>query len=317
MTGLALAAMLQLSAVSADASYAQAHKAMMETGRPMVILIGADWCPACRTMKQEITPEVARRGGFDDATFAIVDTDAQPELANKLQRGNSIPQLIVYRKTEKGWRINRLIGAQSVSAVESLVAQGVADALTGPLDAQPAPRGNVKLTAAESEIEVPELLQHQMKSLAGDEVDLKKYAGRVLLVVNTASECGYTPQYEGLQGLHEKYEEQGLSVIGFPCNQFGKQEPGDDLEIQKFCTSKYHVTFDMFSKVEVNGDGKCDLYKQLTAEDAKPAGKGPIKWNFEKFLIGRDGKVIARFRSDVEPDSDELNKAIEAALEAK
>ncbi len=317
MTGFALAAMLQLSAVTADASYAQAHQAMMETGRPMVILIGADWCPACRTMKQEITPEVTRRGGFDHATFAIVDTDRDPELADKLQRGSSIPQLIVYRKTEQGWRINRLIGAQSVGAVENLVAQGVADALAGPLDANPAPKGNVKLTAAESEVEVPELLMLKMKSLAGEEVELAKYAGRVLLVVNTASECGYTPQYEGLQALHEKYEEPGLSVIGVPCNQFGKQEPGDDLQIQKFCTSKYKVTFDMLSKVEVNGDGQCELYKQLTAEDTKPAGKGPVKWNFEKFLIGRDGKIIARFLSDVEPDSDELKQAIETALEAK
>lgn len=320
MTGITLAAMLQLSVVSADASYAEAHRAMMETGRPMVILVGAEWCPACRTMKHEVTPEVTRGGGFKDATFAIVDTDEQPELAHKLMKGNSIPQLVVYRKTEKGWRTNRLIGAQSPEAVEQLVALAVSDAVTGPLDATVAAKGAVKLTAAETEKEeqeVPALLQRKMKGLDGEEVELGKYAGRVLLVVNTASQCGYTPQYEGLQKLHEKYGEQGLSVVGFPCNQFGEQEPGGDLEIAKFCTDNYHVTFDMFSKVEVNGDGQCELYKELTAADVKPAGKGPVKWNFEKFLIDRDGKIIARFPSKVEPESEELTKAIEKALETK
>jgi len=317
MTGLALAAMLQLSAVSADASYATAHRAMMETGKPMVLLIGAEWCPACRTMKEQVVPDVARHGGFDQATFAVIDSDAQPELASKLKRGSSIPQLIVYRKTEKGWRINRMIGAHSAQAVEKLVAQGVADALAGPLDGKQTSTSAVKLTAAETETEVPELLRHKMKSLDGKEVDLSEYAGRVLLVVNTASECGYTPQYKGLQSLHKDYEEKGLSVLGFPCNQFGKQEPGDELKIKTFCEQNYQVTFDMFSKVEVNGDGQCDLYKELTDVDAKPAGKGPVKWNFEKFLIGRNGEVIARFPSKVEPDSDELKKAIDAALDEK
>ena len=315
MTGLALAAMLQLSAISADTSYAAAHRAMVETGKPMVILIGAEWCPACRTMKHEIAPEVARRGGFEGATFAIVDSDEQPTLASKLKRGSSIPQLIVYRKTEQGWRINRMIGAQSVQAVEKLVAQGVADAVA--VNPEPAKQSAVKLTAAAKETEVPELLDHKMKSIDGEEVDLGHYAGRVLLVVNTASQCGYTPQYKGLQELHDKYSEHGLSVLGFPCNQFGEQEPGDSVEIKKFCQENYKVSFDMFDKVEVNGDGQCDLYKELTAADAKPAGKGPIKWNFEKFLIGRDGQIIARYPSKVEPTSDELTKAIETALEAK
>jgi glutathione peroxidase len=320
MTGITLAALLQLSAVTADASYAEAHRAMMETGRPMVILVGAEWCPACRTMKHEVTPEVTRDGGFKDATFAIVDTDAEPELAHKLMKGNSIPQLLVYRKTEKGWRISRLIGAQSPSAVERVVAAAVSDAVDGPLDGTAVAQNTVTLTAAETEAEekeVPELLQRKMKGLDGEEVDLAKYAGRVMLVVNTASACGYTPQYEGLQKLHEKYEEQGLSVVGVPCNQFGEQEPGDDLEIAKFCSDNYKVSFDMLSKVEVNGDGQCELYKELTAADVKPAGKGPVKWNFEKFLIDRDGKIIARFPSKVEPESEELTKAIETALEKK
>jgi len=322
MTGITLAALLQFSVLSADASYAEAHRAMMETGRPMVILIGAEWCPACRTMKQSVTPAVARDGGFDEATFTVVDTDQQPELARKLMKGNSIPQLVVYRKTAKGWRINRLVGAQSAATVEQVVARAVSDAIDGPLDAQPAAQGAVKLTAAasekdEDEKEVPAVLQHKMKALDGEEVDLAKYAGRVLLVVNTASQCGYTPQYEGLQKLHEQYEEKGLSVIGVPCNQFGQQEPGDELEIAKFCKDNYHVTFDMLAKVEVNGDGRCDLYKELTAADVKPAGKGDVKWNFEKFLIDRQGNIIARFPSKVAPESEELKKAIEAALEVE
>lgn len=323
MTGITLAAMLQLSVVSAEASYADAHRAMMKTGRPMVILIGAEWCPACRTMKHSVTPEVAREGGFKDATFAIIDTDQQSALAHKLMKGNSIPQLLVYRKTEKGWRVNRLVGAQSAETVERVVAKAVADAVEGPLDTQLASAGAVKLTAAteradeEKEQELPPVLQHKMKALDGEEVELGKYAGRVMLVVNTASECGYTPQYEGLQKLHEQYEDKGLSVIGVPCNQFGEQEPGDEQEIAKFCSENYHVTFDMLAKVEVNGDGQCDLYKELTSADVKPAGKGPVKWNFEKFLIDREGKIIARFPSKVEPESDDLKQAIEAALEEK
>ncbi len=141
--------------------------------------------------------------------------------------------------------------------------------------------------------------------------------GHKVIVVNTASECGYTPQYEGLQKLHEKYGEDGLVVLGVPCNQFGQQEPGSEKEIAKFCTDNYKVTFDMLAKVDVNGDKACDLYKELTAEDVKPAGKGPVKWNFEKFLIGRDGKTIGRYPSKVEPESDELTGAIETALKAE
>lgn len=313
MTGFTLAAMLQFAVVSADTTtYAEAHKAMMETGRPMVLLIGAEWCPACQKMKHEITPQVQRDGGFENATFAVIDTDEQPDLAQKLMKGNSIPQLVVYRKTEKGWRINRIVGAKSPGEVERIIEVAVADAID-PTE------NNVRLTAAEkeSEKEVPPVLQHKMKALDGEEVELAKYAGKVILLVNTASECGYTPQYEGLQKLHEKYGEDGLVVLGVPCNQFGQQEPGSEKEIAKFCTDNYKVTFDMLAKVDVNGDKACDLYKELTAEDVKPAGKGPVKWNFEKFLIGRDGKTIGRYPSKVEPESDELTGAIETALKAE
>jgi glutathione peroxidase len=136
-------------------------------------------------------------------------------------------------------------------------------------------------------------------------------------MVNVASKCGLTPQYKELEGLHEKYADKGLAVLGFPANEFGKQEPGTDGEIADFCKAKYDVKFDMFSKVVVKGDGQCDLYKFLTSEKTDPKFAGDIKWNFEKFLVGRDGNVIARFAPTVKPDSPEVIKAIETALAEK
>jgi glutathione peroxidase len=156
---------------------------------------------------------------------------------------------------------------------------------------------------------------YTMKTLDGKDVDLaKQYQGKVLLVVNVASRCGLTPQYESLQALHEKYKDQGLCVVAFPCNQFGAQEPGTAEQIREFCSTNYHVTFDLFAKTEVNGEGACELYKHLTALETKPKGAGEISWNFEKFLVGRDGKVIARFAPRTKPDDADLVKAIESAL---
>ncbi len=153
-----------------------------------------------------------------------------------------------------------------------------------------------------------------VKSIAGKEVDLAKYKGKVLVVVNVASACGLTPQYEELQALHTKYADKGLAVLGFPCNQFGKQEPGSDAEIAEFCKSEYNVSFDMFSKIDVNGETANPLYKYLTSADTAPAAKGKISWNFEKFIIGKDGKVAARFSPRTAPDDAEFIKAIEAEL---
>lgn len=177
------------------------------------------------------------------------------------------------------------------------------------------------MTAAKAEEKKGEpassVLEQSMKSLEGKAVDLKKYQGKVVLVVNTASECGLTPQYTELQSLYEKYKDQGLVVLGFPCNQFGTQEPGTAKEISEFCTKNYGVTFDMFEKVEVNGDGACDLYKQLTAMNLKPKGSGKVSWNFEKFLIDRDGKAVARFEPRTAPDDKEIVSAVEKLLSAK
>ncbi len=157
----------------------------------------------------------------------------------------------------------------------------------------------------------PPILRREMKSLTSNRVDFTTYKGKVLLIVNVASKCGHTHQYMQLEQLHEKYATQGLAVLGFPCNQFGNQEPGTEAEIGDFCRRNYDVKFDLFSKVDVNGDSAVDLYKYLTSH-AKDAG--PVKWNFEKFLISKKGQVVTRFRSAVRPDSDEVVRAIEAEL---
>ena len=159
------------------------------------------------------------------------------------------------------------------------------------------------LPAAEK---VSPVLNHKVKSIKGEEVELSKYQGKVLLVVNVASKCGATPQYDQLEALNAKYKDKGLAVLGFPCNQFGGQEPGTEDDIVKFCKSKYNVTFDMFSKIDVNGPEASPVYKTLTSKDSDPKFAGDIKWNFEKFLIGRNGEIIARFPTGTKPDAPEV-----------
>ncbi|MCA1809153.1 MAG: glutathione peroxidase [Kiritimatiellia bacterium] len=148
----------------------------------------------------------------------------------------------------------------------------------------------------------------------GETVQLGVYTGKVVLVVNVASRCGYTKQYRQLQSIYEKFAERGLVVLGFPCNQFGAQEPGTDAEIQAFCQKKFAVSFPMFSKIDVNGEHAHPLYQYLTSGSAPIDDRGPVKWNFEKFLIDRTGRVIGRFRSRVTPDAPEMINAIETAL---
>jgi glutathione peroxidase len=160
----------------------------------------------------------------------------------------------------------------------------------------------------------PAALSFTMDNLAGKPVDLGQYQGKVVLVVNVASQCGLTPQYAQLQALHEKYADQGLAILAFPCNQFGSQEPGTADEIRQFCTTKYGVTFDLFGKVDVNGESACGLYQHLTSLETKPKGTGRISWNFEKFLLGRDGQVVARFAPATKPDAAEVVSAIEREL---
>lgn len=152
-----------------------------------------------------------------------------------------------------------------------------------------------------------------MKTLEGDPVSLEKWKGKVVLIVNTASQCGFTPQYSGLEALHKELEPKGFSVLGFPCNEFGGQEPGDAKEIRSFCTDHFQVTFPMFEKVNVKpGDGQAPLYTWLRAS----TGQSP-SWNFCKYLVGKDGKVIQFWSSKTTPESTELRTAIETALAAK
>ena len=158
------------------------------------------------------------------------------------------------------------------------------------------------------------LYDTKMAALDGTPDVLANEKGKVTLMVNVASFCGLTPQYTGLEALQQKYADKGFSVIGLPCNQFGEQEPGSPDEIKTFCQTNYSVTFPLTEKVEVNGDERHPLYAELTQTADAEGHDGDIRWNFEKFLVDRDGDVIARFAPQVEPEADELIAAIEAAL---
>lgn len=158
------------------------------------------------------------------------------------------------------------------------------------------------------------VLDHTVKDIDGKEVKLSSYKGDVLLIVNTASKCGYTPQYDGLEAIYKKYNAQGFKVLAFPANEFGKQEPGTDAEIKTFCKTKYDVTFPIFSKIVVKGEGIHPVYSYLTSKETDPKFAGDIKWNFAKFLVNRKGEVVARFEPGDTPEGEKVTKAVEAAL---
>jgi glutathione peroxidase len=157
-------------------------------------------------------------------------------------------------------------------------------------------------------------LDFTVKDIDGDDVPLSKYGGKVVLIVNVASKCGLTPQYEDLQSLHERYAEDGLAILGFPANNFLRQEPGTNEQIKQFCSAEYGVEFDMFSKVSVKGRDMCELYRYLTSKKSNPDFGGGIKWNFTKFLVGRDGKTTARFGPRTRPSDSKVISAVEEAL---
>jgi glutathione peroxidase len=168
--------------------------------------------------------------------------------------------------------------------------------------------------AAIAGAEAHSIYDFTMKSIDGEQVSLKSYHGKVVLLVNVASKCGFTPQYAGLEAVYEKYKDRGLVIVGVPANNFAQQEPGTDEEIKKFCSNKYNVSFPMMSKVSVLGDDKTPLYQFLTDKSTNPTVGGDIKWNFTKFLFDRNGNPVARFEPAVKPDSPEVTAAIESTL---
>jgi glutathione peroxidase len=163
---------------------------------------------------------------------------------------------------------------------------------------------------------VTDIYDLPIKTLQGEDSSIGAHKGEVLLLVNVASRCGLTPQYAGLERLHEQYHDRGFSVLGFPCNQFLEQEPGTADEIATFCSTTYGVTFPLFEKIEVNGEGRHPIYDVLTEVPDADGQSGDIQWNFEKFLVSSDGAVVARFRPGVEPEDAQIVSAIEAALPA-
>ena len=160
------------------------------------------------------------------------------------------------------------------------------------------------------------IYEFTMKSIDGQPAPLAKYHGKVVLLVNVASRCGFTPQYAALEKVYEQFKDRGLVIVGVPANNFGGQEPGSDQEIKTFCSTKYHVTFPMMAKVSVKGEDMAPLYGYLTDKGANPATGGDIQWNFTKFLVGPDGRPAARFEPNVTPDSPEVTAAIEKELAA-
>lgn len=161
------------------------------------------------------------------------------------------------------------------------------------------------------------IYEFEMKDIDGKKVSLQKYQGKVAMIVNVASRCGFTPQYEGLEKLYEKYRDKGFVILGFPANNFLNQEPGNNKQIKKFCHLKYGVKFPMFSKISVRGKDKAPLYRFLTSQETNPNFGGEITWNFNKFLLDREGNIAARFDSSVKPESQEIVQALVRLLEAK
>jgi glutathione peroxidase len=205
------------------------------------------------------------------------------------------------------------MGSRIVLAVV-LVAASAAVAIGGP----PPPHDVVKPpTTMPVDSSTAGPLQFTVKTIDGKDQNLADYKGKVVLIVNVASKCGFTPQYKALEALYKKYQDQGLVIVGFPANNFLSQEPGTNSEIEEFCTSKYDVTFPMMAKISVLGDDKAPLYQYLTGKDTDGDFSGEIGWNFTKFLVDRNGNVIARYSSQTKPDSPKVVKEIEKALAAK
>ena len=224
------------------------------------------------------------------------------------------PLKLAYRPYQRSiMKFTSALALTTAFTLSLFVSQASAQKSVPTKPAEPQAKAEASKQASPS-VEAAPALNFTMQSIDGEEVKLSKYAGKVVVFVNVASKCGFTPQYEQLQALHEKYADDGLAIVGIPCNQFRGQEPGSDQEILSFCKENYGVDFDLMSKVDVNGSDQCELYKYLNSLDVKPRGKGEVKWNFEKYVLDRTGKPIARFASKVKPDSKTFVKEIEGAL---
>ena len=171
---------------------------------------------------------------------------------------------------------------------------------------------NAQKLSDEELLDSANVYKYSVQNIKNEDINLKSYEGKVLLIVNVASECGFTPQYDGLEKIYKKYKSQGFEILAFPCNDFGKQEPGTNEEIQNFCSANFNTTFQLFDKISVKGDDKVELYKMLT--DNPITGKSKILWNFEKFVIAKNGNVVKHFRSRTKPESEKLISIIEEQL---
>ena len=209
--------------------------------------------------------------------------------------------------------MNRIFKPANFSALLLLLALGISHHPALMAQDQRPTDSSVAVSPA-APVEKGNLLDVKLTAIDGRKLDLSVHKGKVIVVVNTASECGFTSQYKQLEQIYQKHHAQGLVVLGFPCNQFGEQEPGENEEIAEFCKNKYGITFDLFAKSNVNGAQQNDLYKALCAHQLEPKGKGEVNWNFEKFIIGRGGRPVSRFASRVSPTDSEFTTILKQEL---
>ncbi|QEG25213.1 redoxin domain-containing protein [Mariniblastus fucicola] len=301
----------------------------------LVVFRSADWCPFCRKQLAQLQSDLkaieesglklvgisydkvdvlAKYAAAEGIQYPLL-SDPGSKIIRKIGAVNSEPKE-GSRKFNVAHPMTILIGQDSkvVSVVPTTVRQrpGVQEFVEAWKAA------NKSSTESETESEAPKsALQFKVDNIDGEPVELSKYKGKVVVMVNVASKCGLTPQYEKLQGLYDAHKDDGLMILGFPCNQFGKQEPGTEEEIKSFCQENYGVEFDMFSKLNVNGDEADPLYKYLTAQKTNPKGAGAVKWNFEKFVIDREGNLVGRFSSRTDPEGDEFKAFLAKYLKSE
>ena len=273
-------------------------------------LVGSAWIlPACAAPTTKAQPKAQASSKSQAARIAELEKQVAA-LRKQLDQANARLALANAAPTRMG-KATRQTSADAISAqLDDPASRAEMDARVARL-LKPTRQAEAETKEKKP---VPAALNFTMKSLEGKDVNLSQYAGRPVLIVNTASKCGNTPQYEGLEKVFKQYKDQGLVVLGFPSADFGGQELDSDEEIASFCQKNFGVSFPMFSKVKVKGEGKAPLFEFLTSEKTNPESPGEIDWNFGKFLIDRDGNIAARFKASVKPEAPEVTAAIEKAL---